>query len=170
MRPTLDETFLEVAAVLARRATCLKLQVGCVLVDTRGRVLSTGYNGVARGMPHCNERTGFNFVYANGVDESRPLTGQHTGTATVYSNACNHGQPFPAGADLCEAVHAEQNALLQCRDVDRIATAYVTHAPCQRCVKELLNTGCGRIVFRTGSEQPQARELWAKAGREWAAL
>lgn len=144
MRPTMDGTMLAVAAVLAKRGTCLKLQVGCVLCDQHGRVLSTGYNGVARGMPHCNQ------------------PGLHN-----YPHKCP-GADAPAGADLCEAVHAEQNAMLQCRDTDRIVTCYTTVSPCQRCVKELLNTGCTRILFNTAYHgNPQAEALWCRAGREW---
>lgn len=163
----MDETWMRVASELARRSTCLKRAVGCVLTDGLGRALSTGYNGTARGMPHCNEQTGFNFVYADGVDETRPLTGQSTGQVPVFGHACNGGEPFPAGADLCEAVHAEQNALTECRDPDRIRTAYVTASPCMRCAKQLLNTGCRRVLFLEESGEEQARDLWLRAGRTW---
>lgn len=55
MRPSLDEVMLAIACLLSTRATCGKRQVGCVLVDSRGRILSTGYNGVPAGFPHCME-------------------------------------------------------------------------------------------------------------------
>jgi len=130
VRPSLGTTMLGIASLLAQRATCSKLKVGCVLVDASGRILATGYNGVPRGCPHC-------------IDV--PCAG---------ANA-------PAGADLCEAVHAEQNALLQCRDVDKIHTCYVTHMPCMRCIKQLMNTSCQDIVYLDGTlEQPAARDLW----------
>ena len=54
-RPPLDEVMLSIACLLSTRATCIKRQVGCVLTDARGRVLSTGYNGVPAGFPHCTE-------------------------------------------------------------------------------------------------------------------
>jgi dCMP deaminase len=130
MRPSLGNTMLGIASLLAQRATCSKLKVGCVLVDASGRILSTGYNGVPRGCPHC-------------IDV--PCAG---------ANA-------PAGADLCEAVHAEQNALLQCKDVDKIDTCYVTHMPCMRCIKQLMNTSCTSIFYIHGANsQPAARDLW----------
>ena len=126
---------MEVARVLARRATCPKLSVGCVLVDGWGRILSTGYNGTARMRPHC-------------IDS--PCGG-----------AC-----APAGSDLCEAIHAEQNALLQCPDPEKIHAAYVTHVPCMRCMKTLLNTSCMHLFVGTpvGAQQ-QAIDLWRRAGR-----
>lgn len=70
--------------------------------------------------------------------------------------------------DACEAIHAEQNALLQCRDVYAIHNCYVTVSPCITCVKILLNTSCRRIVFSEKyAHDAAARALWTDAGREW---
>ena len=146
LRPDLDLYFMRMARQVATRSTCLRRAVGCVLVGTRGRVLSTGYNGVARGAPHCNEATGFEFVYADGIDKSRSLTGQATGRRPVYGHACNGAMESGGSLELCGAVHAEQNALLQCRDADAISFIYVTIAPCDSCLKLLLNTGATRLV------------------------
>lgn len=169
MRPTLDQYLMGHAMVAAKRATCIKRAVGCVLADVRGRVLSVGYNGVASGRLHCNEPTGFNFVYANGINKRKPLTGQSTGQVSVYGHACV-GHDLPSGQDSCEAVHAEQNALIQCRDVDRIHTAYVTLSPCKPCMKLLLNTPCLRVVFLEEHTDPWPGEQWQKAGRAWDLL
>jgi deoxycytidylate deaminase len=46
------------------------------------------------------------------------------------------------GLDVCQAIHAEQNALLQCKDVYDIETIYCTVSPCIHCVKLLLNYFC----------------------------
>lgn len=54
MRPGLDQTMLDVAVVMSARGTCEKKHVGCVLVDTFGNILATGYNGQPRGAPHCD--------------------------------------------------------------------------------------------------------------------
>lgn len=178
MRPSHDEWGLLGAEWAALRATCLRRSVGCVLTNSRHQVLSTGYNGRAAGLLHCNEETGFNFVYAKGIDKSKPLTGQHTGTEPVFENACPgafraDGKKWPSGhnLDACEAIHAEQNALLQCRDVYKIETCYVTVSPCLTCVKLLMNTSCRRIVFRKRyAHDNAAHALWTAAlsiGREW---
>jgi dCMP deaminase len=168
MRPNKDQWAIELAEVTAKRATCLRRQVGCVLVNVRGHVLATGYNGVAAGQPHCNEVTGFNFIYGNGVDTLKQLTGQATGREDVYGNACP-GANSPSGTNLdgCQAIHAEQNALLQCRDVYSIHTCYVTASPCITCVKLLLNTSCEKIVFTEEYPHKAAQELWVQAGRIW---
>lgn len=140
-RPTIHETMMRIANILAMRGTCYKLQVGCVLVDRQGRILSTGYNGVHRGAEHCRvERS------SGVVQMGRPCPGVGA----------------PEGSDLCQAVHAETNALLQCQDVDLIYACYTTYTPCVRCVKELLNTGCEVIYFYgyAGEGWEKARDLW----------
>lgn len=68
---------------------------------------------------------------------------------------------------VCEGVHAEINALLQCRG-DDVAVAYVTHAPCWHCTKALVNTNCREIVFMDNStEDERARQLWESSGAAW---
>lgn len=148
---------MELAEVTAERATCLRRQVGCVLLNERGHVLATGYNGVAAGLPHCNEVTGHRH---DGL-----------GRIAVHGHACS-GAKAPSGQslDACQAIHAEQNALLQCRDVYSIHTAYVTASPCVTCTKLLLNTSCQRIVYLDEYPHPAAKELWLGAGREWLRL
>lgn len=150
MRPDRDETWLDVAAVVARRSTCLRRAVGCVLLDDLGQVLATGYNGRARGLPHCNEPG----AGSTHVDRAGKFYG--------YPHACV-GARAESGTrlDACEAIHAEQNALLQCRDVRAIRTCYVTASPCLTCVKLLMQTGCQRIVFAERyAHDEAAQRLW----------
>ncbi len=139
MRPSRDEYFLRMARLVSSRATCSRRAVGCVLVDAKGRTLATGYNGPPSGMAHCIEY---------------PCPGADA--------------PSGTGLETCQAVHAEQNALLFCPSIDQIETAYVTTEPCLTCTKLLLNTACRRVVFAEqyphGSE---ARALWESMGRTW---
>lgn len=53
MRPTIDETMMQIAQTLSLRAACQLRQVGCVLTDERGRIVGTGYNGRAAGLVNC---------------------------------------------------------------------------------------------------------------------
>lgn len=131
-----DEYFTEMASLVSQRATCARRRVGCVLVNSRGHVLATGYNGVPSGSVHCTDT---------------PCAGA--------------GFPSGQGLDHCEAVHAEQNALLQCRDIFDIETAYVTTMPCMTCTKLLLNTSCQRIVYIESYPHSEATEFWRKNGR-----
>jgi dCMP deaminase len=118
MRPSKQEFFMLMALLCARRATCSRRSVGCVLVDGRSHVLSTGYNGPVAGMPHC-----------------------------IDHKCAGADQPSGKGLDLCEAVHAEENALLQCRDIYAIEACYCTTAPCPRCLRQLMNTSCEIIYY-----------------------
>lgn len=155
MRLTRDEWAMEMAQLTAQRGTCLRRRVGAVLLNERGHVLSTGYNGVASGMPHCNEAV-----------ERGPY--QWDQPEVSHPHACP-GAHAASGTNLdgCHALHAEQNALLQCRDPWAIHTAYVTASPCMTCTKLLLNTSCQRIVFSEEYPHAEARVLWESAGRQW---
>ncbi|MCK5614547.1 dCMP deaminase family protein [Candidatus Pacearchaeota archaeon] len=118
MRPDIDEYFLKMLELVGSRATCVKAQVGCILVNYRNHIIATGYNGVPSGFVHC-------------IDEPCP----------------GAKEPVGSGKGNCLAVHAEQNALLQCADVHSIKTAYVTLFPCMPCLKLLMNTSCETIVY-----------------------
>ena len=141
-RPSIGTTFMDVAKTLAKRATCGRRQVGCVLVNKHNHIIATGYNGVAKGRDHC-------------IDT--PCAGAE--------------MPSGQGHDICEAIHAEQNALLQCTDVQAITDCYTTTAPCMACTKLLLNTSCTRIFYSEDYDaHSEARQLWERAGRSWIHL
>jgi dCMP deaminase len=147
-RPSRDQLYMDMAKLVAQRTTCLRRAVGCVLVNKRGHVLATGYNGVAAGQPHCNQHDPFE--------------------PTGYPHACaGHDAPSGTNLDACQAIHAGQNALLQCRDIYEIDTCYCTASPCMTCTKLLLNTSCQRIVFAEEYPHNEAGELWTKSGRVW---
>lgn len=133
-----DDYFSLIAAVVGRRSTCSRRRVGCVLVDIHGHIIATGYNGVPKNFPHC-------------IDHPCPGANCPSGT----------------GLELCEAIHAEANALLQCSDVFKIVSAYVTASPCVHCVKLLLNTSCQEIVFAEEYPHTDSRDLWIRGGRIW---
>ena len=158
LRPNRDTYFLRMARLVSTRATCLRRSVGCILVNARGHVLATGYNGNAAGMPHCNDSTRFNVAWDRFEDSN------------LYPHACP-GAESPSGTNLdgCQAIHAEQNALLQCRDVFEIDTCYCTTAPCMTCTKLLMNTSCKRILFiEDYPHAEEARKLWqSKVGQVW---
>lgn len=137
-RPGYDAWFMAIALVVARRSTCARRAVGCVVVDADNRILSTGYNGVPHGAIHCT---------------ASPCAGARMGSGS--------------GLDVCQALHAEQNALTRLERVREARTMYCTTAPCISCAKLAAATGIQRIVFLepypTGGG-----EFWTEvAGREW---
>lgn len=135
-RLTKHEYFSRLAELVSLRATCARRKVGCVLVNERGHIIATGYNGVPAGHRHC-------------IDDPCP------------------GASFASGEglDRCEAIHAEQNALLQCRNVQEIAYAYTTTQPCMTCTKLLLNTSCHTIIYNEPYAHSEAEKLWTGNGR-----
>ena len=56
-RPGWDEYFMEMAELTAKRSTCLRRQVGAVIVQEK-HIIATGYNGAPRGLEHCSQREG----------------------------------------------------------------------------------------------------------------
>jgi len=143
MRPSRHETMLEIVEALEKRTTCLRRGVGAVLVNNQGQILSTGYNGVAKGEKHCN---------------NPDIVSLH------YPNACVNQKP-KSGESLheCKAIHAEQNALLQCPDVQKIYVCYTSCSPCIHCMKLLMNTSCSLLVFQEIYDN-EALNLWYKDG------
>jgi len=74
------------------------------------------------------------------------------------------------GLDKCEAIHAEINALLSCKNTMQIMTVYCTVSPCVTCVNALMATSAGRLVFSEeyASEHATiAKERWIAQGRQW---
>ncbi|MCA3700613.1 MAG: dCMP deaminase family protein [Brevundimonas sp.] len=137
-RPDRDAYFLLIAQVVALRSTCSRRRVGCVLVDPRGRILSTGYNGVARGLAHC-------------IQHNCPGARHASGT----------------GLDLCEAIHAEANAITYCPDVFKVDTIYCTTQPCVHCIKLCLTTSAKRLVFLETYPHRSSESMWKSTGRDW---
>ncbi len=67
--------------------------------------------------------------------------------------------------DDCLSVHAEENALIQCRDSFGIRTCYVTTFPCKRCLRMLMNTSCKEIVYlKDFAGCDELKAMWRKHG------
>lgn len=167
-RPSTDEYFLQMAELVARRGTCARRQVGCVLVDSNNHVLATGYNGVCRGAQHCNE-----YVEVPNPNLRTPGRPEHweLGTVRQLKHPCPGAQaPSGTALHLCEAIHAEENALIQCRNVDDIHTAYCTASPCVLCMRKIVGTGTQRIVFRQAYPHSESMEMALVRNIQWIHL
>lgn len=130
-RPDKNEYYLNIAKAVAMRATCLRRKYGAVIVKD-DMIVSTGYNGTARKLKDCLER-----------------------------GSCLREQlKVPVGEryELCEAVHAEQNAILQGspeRMKDAVIYIYgfdkngnvVNSRPCKLCYRLIRNAWIKQIVY-----------------------
>jgi len=140
-RPSWDEYFMGIAELTAQRSTCLRRHVGAVIVKDR-HVVATGYNGAPRGLTHCGDREGGCLRQQLGV----PSGEKH---------------------ELCRALHAEQNAIIQAASLGQSiegATIYVTNQPCAICAKMIINSGINRIVVKEGYPDKLALEILDEAG------
>jgi dCMP deaminase len=137
-RPSWDEYFIEMARLVAKRSTCLRRKVGAVLVKDK-RILATGYNGAPRGLKHC-----------------------------IDIGCMRQKLKVPSGErhELCRALHAEQNALIQA-SLHGISlkgsSLYATNQPCVICAKMLINAGIEEIIIADGYPDRLAMDFLKEA-------
>ncbi len=141
MRASWDEYFMEIAEIVKTRSTCLRRQVGAVIVKDN-RIITTGYNGAPSGLRHCLEI---------GCERQRL------------------GVPSGERHELCRALHAEQNAIIQAAKLGistEGATIYITLQPCVICAKMLINAGIKKIVHKGEYPDELSRKMLEEAGIE----
>lgn len=136
LRPKKTFYYLNIAHVVSERATCLRRKWGAVIVKN-DIIVSTGYNGAPRDATNCCD-VGF----------------------------CKREKlNIPSGEryELCVAVHAEQNAMIQAshEDMDG-ATMYISGTdlttgkivenfkPCLLCQRMIINAGIEKVIIRNG--------------------
>ena len=140
-RPSWQQYFMQMAFLASSRSTCLRRQVGAVLVKDN-QILSTGYNGSPKGVRHCSE----------------------VGCLREKNNV-------PSGQmhELCRGLHAEQNAIIQAGlngSSARGATLYCTHQPCSICAKMIINAEIQTVYVAEKYPDELAEKLLAEAGVE----
>ena len=121
-RPSWDEYFMEIAAVVAKRSNCSRRHVAAVIVKDH-HILSTGYNGTPHGTKNCFE-----------------------GGCPRCSGKAESGTHL----EECLCVHAEQNAICSAAfhgSAVEGATIYVTISPCLTCAKLIVNAGIKEVVY-----------------------
>lgn len=136
MRPSWDEYFMDIVRVASKRSTCIRRQVGA-LIARDNRLISTGYNGVPKGLPHCDK---------------------------VGCRRLEMKVPSGERQELCRGLHAEQNAIIQAAIYGvsvADATLYCTAKPCSICTKMIINAEIKRIVFLEDYPDPLSEELLA---------
>ncbi len=139
MRPSWDDYFMNIVELVKTRSTCLRRQVGALIVKDK-RILASGYNGAPVGCRHCEE------------------------TGCLREKL---GIPSGQRHELCRATHAEQNAIVQAAysgTCVKNSTLYVTTQPCVLCAKLAINAGIRKIVFKGDYPDELAMELLKEAG------
>ncbi len=141
-RPSLDEYFLKIAIDVSARATCLRHNVGTVLVRDK-QIITTGYNGAAAGVRDCTEL-----------------------------GCLRDQQNIPSGTrhEICRAIHSEMNAVIQAAlhgVSTEGATCYCTHTPCIICAKILVNAKIKRFVTFGDYPDNEFLRLFEEVGIEF---
>ena len=140
-RPSWDEYFMSIVDQVATRSSCLRRQIGAVIVKDK-RLLATGYNGAPSGLPHCLD---------------------------IGCLRQQMGIPSGQRHELCRAIHAEQNAIVQAAKYGTSiegGTIYTTAYPCVMCAKMIINAGLKRIVYRDSYPDDLSTELLKESGIE----
>lgn len=141
MRLSIDQYFMKIAKTVALRSTCLRRQVGAVIVKDK-QIITTGYNGAPSGIRDCLEM------------------GCIRDKLNIESGTCH---------EICKAVHAEQNAIIQ-GALHGVSTKdsilYCTHQPCILCAKMIVNAGITKVVYGNGYPDEEANNLFSEAGIE----
>lgn len=137
-RPSWDDYFMEITHLITSRSTCLRRKVGALLVKDK-RILSTGYNGAPRHLPHCEEIGCLR-------DKLKIRSGERQ--------------------EICRGLHAEQNAIIQAAMHGtgvKESVLYCTHQPCLTCAKMIINVGIRKIVFQGNYPDSLALEMLKQA-------
>ena len=137
-----DLRFMEMAQLISSWASCYQQnrKIGAVIVKNK-RIMTTGYNGAPAGVKTCVER---------GECLRRKL-----------------GVPSGTRQEMCYAIHAEQNAIIQAARLGvsiEGATLYCTHQPCVICAKMIVNAGISRVVYREGYPDEFSRQMLKEGG------
>ena len=130
---------MQLAHLIASRSTCLSRSVGAVIVRDN-HIIATGYNGAPRGVSHCLD------------------------TGCIRRE---HDIPSGERLDICKAVHAEQNAIIEAAYngvSTKGASIYVTVTPCFTCAKMLVNAGIKEIIIDGDYPSPSSRSLFEEVG------
>jgi len=137
-----DKRFMDLTETIAKWSSCFKenRSVGAIIVKNK-RILTTGYNGAPAGIKSCKEK-GECLRIKLGIPSGK----QH---------------------ELCFAIHAEQNAIIQAAKLGvsiEGATLYCTHQPCVICSKMIVNAGIVRVVYAKPYPDDFSHEIFEEAG------
>lgn len=148
MRPSLVDTLLSIAHTVSERSTCSRRNNGAVIANSKGVVLSTGYNGSLSGMKHCEHDCD---CMADIIDPD------------VHLDNC----PAHPDKGCTTAVHAEANAVYFAArngvSTDG-AIIYCTTEPCIKCAEAIVQSGIVECIYELEYRSHAGIELLVDAG------
>lgn len=138
-RVSWDDYFMQITELISARSTCLRRSVGAILVRDN-HILSTGYNGAPSNLKHCDK-----------------------------VGCLRERLKIPSGEkhEICRAVHAEQNCIIQAAVYGisiKQSILFCTNFPCAICAKILINAGIDTIVYQKDYPDSISQNLLQEAG------
>ena len=133
-RPSWDQYFMEMAELTAKRSTCIRRNVGAVIVKDK-HAIATGYNGAPRGRKNCCD---LGFCLRDKLNIPR-------------------GERY----EMCRSIHAEANAIISASREEMIgSTLYMASvdpktgelisgtSSCAMCKRQVINAGISTVIVR----------------------
>lgn len=143
-----DRYFLSICRAVASKSPCLSRKIGALLVRDHS-IVSTGYNGPPRGIPHCGHSR---YMVDSALKDAIASHPKPINTLR-FSNECPRrvlGYESGTHMELCPAQHAEENAVSNAarNGVSTIGTILYMNSriPCKNCFGTLINAGIVEIV------------------------
>lgn len=137
-RPGWEEVFMYESYILSKRRTCLRRSVGAILTKNN-RQIASGYNGQAAGTKHCKDL-----------------------------GCIREEMKIPSGErrELCRAVHAELNSIIQCAvhgPSSENSILYVTTSPCSICTNTLIQSKLKEVIYFNYYPDSFAEQIWRES-------
>lgn len=148
-----DRYFLDICITIASNSRCLSRRIGAILVRDKS-IVSTGYNGPPRGVPHCGHERFRNDKFLAEAMQER-IDWNRTPRAILDRRCPRQLMGFASGEGLqyCIAQHAEENCISNAArlGVSTLNTTLYMNSvvPCKNCLGTLINAGISEIVVET---------------------
>lgn len=163
--PTLKETLMAAAYTSGRRSRCMKRKVGAVIADQYDQIISSGFNGVPRGLKECSVLYGKCYR-----DIKRPEVAKRISDSLHLEDASKAIEAVKKNVkllELCRVLHGEESAILNLvgRGVDLAkSTMYVTTYPCNLCANKIVQAGIKKVVYFEPYPVEEAKKIFTEAG------
>lgn len=131
MRPSFQEYFMGFAKQATVRSSCIRAQVGAVIVDVHNKIKSTGYNGTPSGVISCLEK----------------------GKCYRVENNIPSGTRY----ETCQSIHAEQNAIIQAGEATCLGGSiyiYGHDQVCILCKRFIIQAGLKDVYLQKNENSP----------------
>jgi dCMP deaminase len=114
------EIFMDNALSIARLSKCISMQVGCIFVNERGRIVSTGVNGTASGYENCSD--------------------VHSCRGEEHSS---WSEKYEIHAEMNAILEMARSPV-----IPRELNIYVTHCPCSNCLKHIIGLNTDELTVK----------------------